>query len=318
MSAVRVAKNGDNLALTRTQNSHIRMRLPQRGSLGASAVLPAVSRRRGSFGAMTEVVGSCQPLTATERMSNTPRVAKATHPSQEGIRMKRLLSVAVVVAIGLLTASCGSSRAVLTLSDLDPKLEFLEEVGIVVELIDYPKTGIDSYNEFFRSSALIYFTMDVSRAMVVNATANLKRYAMDHMAKIAMDENLRELVGDTPAEELSTEQSIAVMRMEKERKRISRNERKYYVTMAGQLAIGTLALGRGIKETPDLVKEGKALLRNVRADFTYMGIPKFWEFPGVIKGLDESIDRLNEVRKDAPALVEDITVLWRGFQALST
>ncbi|MFB0517045.1 MAG: hypothetical protein ACETWG_10660 [Candidatus Neomarinimicrobiota bacterium] len=231
--------------------------------------------------------------------------------------MKRILTLSTIAVVTLFLSGCAPSRAVLTLSDLDPKLAFLEEHGIYVALIDYPVTGIEKYNEFFKSSALIYYTAELAGSMVNDATANLKRFARDRLAGAVMDENIRELIGDTPPDQLSVEQSLAVMRMEQERDRITQHEVEYFATTIGELGIASFALVRGIKETPDLIRSGGALLTNVKDDFTIFGIPRFWEIRPVVEGLNESIDRLKHVRDKAPVIVEDIAVLISGIKELS-
>jgi hypothetical protein len=231
--------------------------------------------------------------------------------------MKYACRFAILASAGILIFSGCAGRAILTLSDIDPKFEFLEDVGIQVVLIDYPTTGIDRYNEFFKSSALIYFTAELSQSMVNNAAANLKNYARDHLAAGIMEENIQELIGDTPQDQLTIEQSLAVMRMEKEHDRITENESRYFFSMAGQLGIASLALIRGAKEAPDLVKKGKLLITHAWEDFTIMGFPRFWDIEPVVSGLDESIGRLQHVTEIAPVLIEDIAVLLRGFKELS-
>jgi hypothetical protein len=239
------------------------------------------------------------------------------HPFKGAAQIKHAYRLMVLATIGILVLLGCAGRAVLTLSDLDPKFEFLEELGIQVVLIDYPTTGIDRYNEFFKSSALIYFTTELSQSMVNNAAANLKNYARDHLAAGIMEENIQELIGDTPSDQLTVEQSLAVMRMEKEQNRISDNESRYFFSMAGQLGIASLALIRGAKEAPDLIKKGRRLITHAWEDFTIMGIPRFWDIEPVVSGLDESIGRLKHVTEIAPILIEDIAVLLKGFKELS-
>ena len=224
-------------------------------------------------------------------------------------------SVPMILMIVLLTGC--ASRGYVTLSDLDSRFEFLDEAGIEIALVDYSISGIEKYNDYFKSCAIIFFASNVSHAMVNGATANLKKYAQDHLSKMTMDENIEELIGDTPHDDLSIEQSTAIMRMEKERGKISLNEKKYFVLMAGQLGIGSLLLIRGIKETPNLLKRGRNLLTDVRNDFSLNGFPKFWLIPAVTEGIKESTERLNQVRQDAPVLVEDIKVLYDAFHMLS-
>ena len=212
---------------------------------------------------------------------------------------------------------CSTSRAYLTLSDIDPRFEVLNDAGIQIILTDYVVSDIEKYNEFFKSSAIISFTFNLSHSMIKDATANLKKYAQDHLAKMTMDENIEEMIGDTPHDSLSVEQSIAIMRLEKERDRISHNEKKYFIFMGGQIGIGFLALLRGIKETPSLLKQGRLLLTDIREDFSTNGIPDFLAISNVSKGMIESTERLNKVRKGAPVLVEDMKVLYEAFKMLS-
>ena len=227
------------------------------------------------------------------------------------------LSCVLILLVCALLTGCSTTRAYLTLSDLDPRFEFLHEAGIEIVLTDYVVSDIEKYNEFFKSTAIIAFTLDLSHSMIKDATANLKKYAQDHLAKMTMDENIEEIIGDTPHDELSVEQSVAIMRMEKERDRISHNEKKYFVFMGGQIGIGSLSLLRGIKETPKLLKRGRLLLTDIREDFYSNGIPKFWTISSVSKGIKESTERLNKVRQDAPVLVEDMKVLYEAFKMLS-
>jgi hypothetical protein len=240
------------------------------------------------------------------------------NPILKSFRLIKTRFLAVCTTAALLILSGCAGRAVLTLSDIDPKFEFLEDLGIQVILIDYPTTGIGRYNEFFKSSALIYFTAELSQSMVNNAAASLKNYARDHLAAGIMEESIQEFIGDTPPDQLTVGQSLAVMRMEREHDRITDNESQYFFSMAGQLAIASLALIRGAKEAPDLIKKGKRLITHVWGDFTIMGIPRFWDIEPVVSGLDESLGRLKHVIEIAPVLIEDIAVLLRGFEELST
>ncbi|MCH7619429.1 MAG: hypothetical protein IH880_06635 [Candidatus Marinimicrobia bacterium] len=232
--------------------------------------------------------------------------------------MRKLISAAAAALLALLIAGCGAGRSTLYLSDLDPKFRVLpDKLGIDVVLNDYPVVGIENHNNFHKSTAIILTTFSITKEMVDDATSNLKKYAMDHIAKMTMDENIDSLIGDTPHDELTVEQSAAVLRMEKERDNISSNETKYFFVTGANLGIGVLSLIRSIREIPDLLGNGKSMITNVRSDFTYMGIPKFWAIPAATTSLKESINRLNAVKNDAPILLEDMKVLVDAFRALS-
>ena len=49
-----------------------------------------------------------------------------------------------------LLSGCGTSRAYLTLSDIDPRFEVLNDAGIQIILTDYVISDIVKYNEFFK------------------------------------------------------------------------------------------------------------------------------------------------------------------------
>ncbi|MCH7495295.1 MAG: hypothetical protein IH825_04280 [Candidatus Marinimicrobia bacterium] len=232
--------------------------------------------------------------------------------------MRKIISAAVAALLALLIAGCGAGRSTLYLSDLDPKFRVLpDKLGIDVVLNDYPVVGIVNHNNFHKSTAIILTTFSITKEMVDDATSNLKKYAMDHIAKMTMDENIDSLIGDTPHDQLTVEQSAAVLRMEKERDNISSNETKYFLSTGANLGIGVLSLIRSIQEIPDLLGNGKSMITNVRSDFTYMGIPKLWAIPAATTSLNESIKRLNAVKNDAPILLEDMKVLVDAFRALS-
>lgn len=232
--------------------------------------------------------------------------------------MRKIISTCIVALLALLIAGCGAGRSTLYLSDLDPKFRVLpDKLGIDVVLNDYPVVGIENHNNFHKSTAIILTTYSITKEMVDDATSNLKKYAMDHIAKMTMDENIDSLIGDTPHDELTVEQSAAVLRMEKERDNISSDETKYFLSTGANLGIGVLSLIRSIQEIPDLLGNGKSMLTNVRSDFTFMGIPKFWAIPAATTSLNESIKRLNAIKNDAPVLLEDMKVLVDAFRALS-
>ena len=231
---------------------------------------------------------------------------------------KQLLRVVILILVVTLLG-CGVGRMNLYLSDLDPKIDTVsKELGIDVILNDYPKVGVKKHDEFHKSTAIILTTFEVTKWMINDATKNLKRYAQDHLAKMTMDENITELIGDTPHDQITVEQAAAVMKMEKERDNISEDETKYFVTTSVNIGVGILSLTRFGKEVPKLIITGTAMIANVKGDFTFLFvIPKFWRVPGAIKGLKESVNRLKSVKNDAPVLLEDSIVLVEAIRALN-
>lgn len=233
--------------------------------------------------------------------------------------MQKYLTVIFIVLAGLWVMGCASQKqTTLYFSDLDPNLRLLpEKLGIDIALIEYPIIGIATHDNFHKSTAIILMTFEVTKWMVADATLNLKKYAQDHIAKMTMDENIAELIGDTPHDQLTVEQSAAVLNMEKERNEISEDEAAYFLKVGANLGVGVLSLTRAVKELPNLIKTGGAMIFNVGSDFKFMGIPKFWAIGPATKSLKESTGRLNGIKNDAPILLEDIKVLVDAFRMLN-
>jgi len=146
--------------------------------------------------------------------------------------------------------------------------------------------------------------------MTTTSTGQLKKFAMSKAADAAMKDNISGLVGNTPPEQWTTEQSFAVMKMAKAQGKINSDEVKYFATTAGSIGIAVISLGKGVKEAKDLLPKAQELLQNVKS-------VKPTLIPAATKGIKGSTGNLNNVVKNTPKMLEEMKVLLDGFKALS-
>jgi hypothetical protein len=125
-----------------------------------------------------------------------------------------------------------------------------------------------------------------------------------------MKENVAELVGDTPPEEWTVEQNIAIMKMAKQQDEISADEKRYFAQSAGTMVIGMAALSKGLGAVKELTEQGTQLQESISK-------LKKAQIPPATKGTKTSLEHLKEAQEKGPGMVEEIKVLTTAFQALS-
>lgn len=230
--------------------------------------------------------------------------------------MKKMLIVLSAVVMFLVVGCAPAVKNALTIADIEPKLAYIGGASIGFAdnsedgLVTYIQIGDADFDKFFKSAAKLDGLVRICQGMTTTATGQLKKFAMSKAADAAMKDNINDLVDNTPPEQWSTEQSIAVMKMAKGQGKINSDEVKYFATTAGSIGITVFAMGKGIVEAKDLVLQAKDLLQNVKAVSPL-------KIPAATKGLKESLGNLNSVVKNTPKTLEEMKVLLDGFKALS-
>jgi len=228
--------------------------------------------------------------------------------------MKRLLLLFTVMTLSLIIVNCAKQYP-LTVADVAPKLAqfseshnwgFTDEGGFV----EYYQIGDSNFDNFFKTAAKLDGLVIVTQAMTTNATGKLKKYAQSKYSDAALQESIKDIVGDTKPESYTAEQSFAIMKLAKEQNKVTNDEKKYFASTAASMGIGVIALGKGVKEAGNLLKEGANLLKNVKST-------KPWLIPAATKGLKGSIENLKGIKNNAPKTLEEMKVLQEGFKALS-
>jgi len=226
--------------------------------------------------------------------------------------MKRLIVLLPVML--LIIVSCAKQYP-LTVADVAPNLAqfseshnwgFTDEGGFV----EYIQIGDPTFDNFFKTAAKLDGLVIVAQAMTQSTTGTLKKYAMSKASNEVLKESISEVVGDTKPENYTTEQSIAVMKLAKGQNEVSADETKFFVETTLSLGIGVVALGKGVNETVNLLKEGANLLKNVKST-------KPWLIPAATKGLKGTVENLKGVKNNAPKTLEEMKVLLEGFKALN-
>lgn len=228
--------------------------------------------------------------------------------------MKKIFLLVVLFGLIFSLQNCASKKA-LTLADVEPKLSnypeshrlgFADEEGFV----KYYQIGNPQFDKFFKTAAKLDGLVIFTEAMTQDVTKQLKKYAMSKASKNALEDNIDEIVDDTPPEKYTTEQSIAIMKLAKKKDEVSGDEIEYITNTATSLGIGVYSLGKGMKEVKSLINDGTELLQNV-------GNCKPWKRPAATKALKGTITNLKSISKNAPETLEEMKVLADGFKALS-
>ena len=199
-------------------------------------------------------------------------------------------------------------KATLSLADIEPRFADTPLELVEFEGVEYIYLGIPEYDDYFRSAARLDGLVQISKRMTTSATGNLKKYAMSKAASAAMQENVEGLVGDKPAEEWTSEEQIAVMKMANEKGQITSDEREYFVRTAGLLTIVSVSLVKGIDAAYDLTKSGMRLKDSATLTDTEAVI--------AAEGFAASLKNLESVADNGPPMVEEMAVLVSGFRAL--
>ncbi len=200
-------------------------------------------------------------------------------------------------------------KKTLTLADIEPKLAKLSLGDIEFNGVKYLSIGVPEYDKFFRSAAKLDGLVRVTRKMTNGSTKNLKNYAISKVANAAMQDNIQGLVGNKPPERWTRAEQISVMKMARAQGEISDDEKRYFARTAGNLAIASGALLKGIDAAYDLSKTGYRLqkTKTVLKDAVALA---------AAEGFTVSLKNLDSVTKNGPPMAEEITVLIRAFNAL--
>lgn len=230
----------------------------------------------------------------------------------------RLLAAAVVAA-GLAAAPTRAAaqkrQQLVSLHDVSTQLAELAADSpfdyLATSKIAYGVTGVGSYDDFFRRSAVTYGGFHFGRRLVDAATLQLKKYARSKAAVGALQEEIRELTQGADTTEWTLDQSIAVLAAAKKRDELSQEETIYFLAMGGLVAATVPVVHSSVEAAPRLVQTGRSLVRRVPDDFG------LFEAPQVALSVNRSAQQLGAVPREGATLVEALVVLSRGLQLLN-
>ena len=238
-------------------------------------------------------------------------------PNSKGLMQVglQLFSYCTVAAL-LGGAGCGATTQRVRMDSMNRvigNLSGFEGDPLEKEPVEYMQTGKGNYDQFFSSAAEMHAGIVVSTALSDSLTTNLKKYARSYAASKAADENVKAIVGDTKPEDLTEDQSFALLNLKKKQGELSDDEKKFATRSVANTAQTTLYLGKTGDQAATLISTGSALSQSVRTDFTGMDAVKV---PAVTKGLSGSLDNVKEASVKAPPLAKTLSRLGEGLKNL--
>ncbi len=179
--------------------------------------------------------------------------------------------------------------------------------------VEWKPTGKGNYDDFLERAALMDAGMVVSEAFTQALTDNLKGYARSFAAEKATDQAVKEIVGDTPPEQLSEDQSIALLALKKKQEQLNGEETAF----VGKSLLSAAVVGTFLSKVPDdsktLAKNGAGLLQTVPSDFRGLQAIKA---PIVTASLKEAGTHLQDAGTRAPEIAKGLTRLVEGLKSL--
>jgi hypothetical protein len=222
------------------------------------------------------------------------------------------------LALGLLVLGCASTVPTrrVTMDQMQQKigqLTGLGELPLEKAKVTYLAPGKGAYDAFFKASAEMRGGVMLSEAFSEALTRNLRAFARSYAAQRAADENVREIVGSTPIDQLGEDQSFALLELKKKRGELHQDEAVYVVSSAANTSQMVIYLNRTSLEAQLLAEQGNTLRQSVVRDF---GGREILRAPQVTRGLGDSMGHIREASLKASALARTLTRLGECLRGL--
>jgi hypothetical protein len=224
--------------------------------------------------------------------------------------------IAVAAACLLIGVGCSSTKYRLKMGDMHESLANLtglEGDPLEKEPVEFEETGKPKYDEFLRSAAHIRAGLIVSNALVEALTTNVKSFARSYAASRVADENVKELIGETPAEEMTEDQALAVLKLQKKRGELNDDVLEFATRSAANAGQTVLYLTETASSAVTLAKTGGELSQSVQNDFTGIDVAKA---PAVAEGITTAVGNLKDAGEEAPELAKRLARLGEGLKSL--
>lgn len=223
---------------------------------------------------------------------------------------------AVFLAV-LLTGCVGARVYELRMGDMHAdiaRMTGLEGDPLEKNKVRFVVTGKQKYDDFFKTAAYTRAGMVVAQALQLSATKNMKKYARSYVSAQAVDQGVKDILGDAKPEEMTDEQAFAIMRLKKQRGQLSADELNYFVQTSANLTQTALYLDVSVRNAGPMVESGSHLVSTVRSDFTGVEARRI---PSVLAGLNESLGQVNASVAATPAMVKELVRLGQGIASIT-
>jgi hypothetical protein len=193
------------------------------------------------------------------------------------------------------------------------QLSGIEGDPLAKEPVEYQQVGKSDYDQFFRDSSTVRANLVVADAYSDSLSKNVKRYAQSYAAAHATDDAVKEITGDTKPDQLSDQQSIAILQLKKKRNELSNDELKYAASSGANAVMAGAYIASTASTTKQLTEQGKDLGARVPTAFTGMEAVKA---PAASAGVTTSMDNLGKASARIPDVAQKLTRLGEGLRSL--
>jgi len=233
------------------------------------------------------------------------------------MKIKRIFPIVFAIAILAFFTACGSLGSLggsetlkLSLTDIEPNFGPIGK-ALVFEGVEYSKIGEPEFDGFFKNAAKINGLIMVSSAFSNNLMESLKKTAMDIVAKDELKNSVKELVGNKPVSEYTTDDLIAVTKLGIQKRSVNTDIIKGYVESGANALILVTGLVNGEKAVKELISTGASLSSKASS----LSPTKA---PGAVSGVSGSLSNLKSAVEQFPTLVKDLTKLSSALSAFAS
>jgi hypothetical protein len=141
----------------------------------------------------------------------------------------------------------------------------------------------------------------------------VKAFAMSYVAANANDDNVKQLVSGRALDQISVDESLAVLRLKKQQGKLADDEAKFAVRSAANALQVAVYLKESVNGAKALADKGQGLSGRIKSDFSGLDSVKA---PGVTSAIATSVDNLSQAAATAPEIAKQLTRLAAGLSSL--
>lgn len=220
---------------------------------------------------------------------------------------------AALLAVPMVASAAGTRVTLAGMKGTFGEVALLTTDPLEKKKVEWKPTGKSNYDEFLERAALMDAGMIVSEAFTQALTDNLKGYARSFAAEKATDQEVKRIVGDTPPEKLSEEQSVALLTLKKQQEKLNGDETAFVAKSLLSAAVVGTFLSKVPDDSKALAKTGAGLVQTVPSDFKGLQAVKA---PIVTASLKEAGSHLQEAGTRAPEVAKGLARLVAGLTSL--
>lgn len=227
--------------------------------------------------------------------------------------ISRIVCAATLVAPMLVSAAPVQRVTLASMKGTFGEVALLTNDPLDKQKVEWKATGKGNYDDFFEKAALMDAGMIVSQSFTEALTTNLKGYARSFAAEKATDESVKAIVGETPPDKLTEDQSVALLALKKKQDKLNGEETAFVAKSLVSAAVVGTFLSKVPGDSKTLAQTGAGLVQSVPSDFKGLNAVKA---PLVTSSLKEAGTHLQDAGTRAPELGKGLARLVEGLKSL--